>query len=176
MNLPATFNGQSTLNVIIETPKFSTSKITFDPATQLFKLSRRLPVGMQFPFDFGFVPGTRGDDGDPLDIMILSDQSLFVGAWAAVSVIGVLEAEQIKEGQRAIRNDRLIGSLLADPHGPETVFDDVRQLPGGLRDNIEAFFVQYNLLHGDQFIPMGWRGARRAITLVKEGIKKAEIT
>jgi inorganic pyrophosphatase len=56
---------------IIETPKGCRNKFDYDPESNLFKLGGLLPEGMMFPFDFGFIPSTLGDDGDPLDIMVL---------------------------------------------------------------------------------------------------------
>jgi len=58
---------------IIETPKGCRNKFAYDPESNLFKLAGLLPEGMMFPFDFGFIPSTLGDDGDPLDIMVLMD-------------------------------------------------------------------------------------------------------
>ena len=74
--------GSRTLNVIIETPAGSRSKFKFDEELGLFRLHKLLPVGAAFPFDFGFVPGTKGDDGDPLDVLVLVDEPTFTG-WQA---------------------------------------------------------------------------------------------
>src|ERR1700744_6665525 len=62
-----------TCRAIIETPKGCRNKFDYDPETGLFKLGGLLPEGMMFPFDFGFLPSTLGEDGDPLDIMVLMD-------------------------------------------------------------------------------------------------------
>jgi len=67
------------LNVIIESPKGCRNKYTFDEQKDLFVLSGVLPVGAVFPFDFGFIPGTTGGDGDPLDVLVLMDEPAFTG-------------------------------------------------------------------------------------------------
>src|SRR5437588_5826940 len=97
----------SRIDVIIETPKGSRNKIKYDPSTRKFKLSKVMPEGMMFPYDFGFVPSTKAEDGDPLDVLVLTDEPLFSGCLVECTLIGALKAEQKEEGQKN-RNDRLI--------------------------------------------------------------------
>lgn len=94
--------------VIIETPKGSRNKFDYEPDANLFKLGGLLPEGMMFPFDFGFIPSTLAQDGDPLDIMVLMDAPAHVGCLIEVRIIGVIEAEQTEDGKTE-RNDRLLG-------------------------------------------------------------------
>src|SRR5436190_12923822 len=77
----STQHGQSAarLSVTIETPKESRNKLKFDQGTRQFKLSKVMPEGMMFPYDFGFVPSTKAEDGDPLDVLVLTDEPLFSG-------------------------------------------------------------------------------------------------
>src|SRR5437762_5276865 len=93
---------------IIETPKGSRNKFDYDPDSNLFMLGGLLPEGMMFPFDFGFVPSTLAQDGDPVDIMVLMDTPAHVGCLIEVRIIGVIEAKQIEDGTTE-RNDRLLG-------------------------------------------------------------------
>jgi inorganic pyrophosphatase len=67
---------------------------------KLFKLSKVMPEGMHFPYDFGFVPSTKAEDGDPLDVLVLSDEPLYVGCVVECRLIGVIEAEQEQDGQK----------------------------------------------------------------------------
>src|SRR3954451_24377864 len=97
----------NTITAIIETPKGSSEKYGYDPKTTLFKLKKILPAGMVFPYDFGFIPKTRGGDGDPLDVLILMDEPAFTGCLVATRLLGVIEAEQTEKGKTE-RNDRLI--------------------------------------------------------------------
>src|ERR1041384_1869817 len=98
---------KSLVHVIIETPKGCRNKYKFDPEMAAFKLSNVLPAGMAFPYDFGFVPGTHAEDGDPLDVLVLMDEPAFAGCIVQCRVIGILEGKQ-KDGRKTIRNDRLI--------------------------------------------------------------------
>src|SRR4029453_9457458 len=95
------------VNAIIDTPKGSRNKFKYDDKLGLFKLGGALPLGAVFPFDFGYVPSTKGGDGDPLDILILMDEPAFPGCLVPAKLIGVIEAEQT-EGGETTRNDRLI--------------------------------------------------------------------
>src|SRR5215217_8069110 len=84
---------------VIESPKNSRNKFNYDPESNLFKLASLLPEGMSFPFDFGFIPSTRGEDGDPLDVMVLMDEPAHVGCLMEVRLIGVIEADQTEHGK-----------------------------------------------------------------------------
>src|SRR3954462_7523869 len=101
---PRTFSCRA----IIEAAKYSRNKFKYDPETNLFKLTGLLPEGMMFPFDFGFIPSTLGDDGDPLDIMVLMDAPAQVGCLIDVRIVGIIEAKQVEDGETQ-RNDRVLG-------------------------------------------------------------------
>src|SRR5262245_13908778 len=122
------------VNVVVDTPAGSRNKFKFDEGLGVFRLHKRLPVGARFPFDFGFVPGTKAADGDALDVMIVEGEPTFVGCVVTVRLLGVIEAEQTEEGEW-IRNDRLIGVPETPKIHPQArALDD---LPSGLLDQIE---------------------------------------
>ena len=100
----------TSIEVVIETPKGSSQKYDYDPKTRLFKLKKILPQGMSFPFDFGFIPGTKGEDGDPLDVIVISEFPAFSGCLMDCRIIGGFKAKQSKEAgsTKRIRNDRFI--------------------------------------------------------------------
>src|SRR3954463_1659450 len=103
------FNAKDkTWRAIIETPKGSHNKYKFDEDTGLFKLSGVLPEGMSFPYDFGFFPSTLGEDGDPLDVLLLMDSPAFCGCVVPSRLVGVIEAEQTERDGDKGRNDRLV--------------------------------------------------------------------
>src|SRR5262249_28833901 len=114
---------QNRWNVIVETAKGNRNKYKYDPELDLFKLGAPLPSGAVFPFDFGFLPGTLGEDGDPLDVLLLMEEPAFLGCLVEARLIGVIEAMQKEKGQKAERNDRLI----AVPVEAEN-YDDIRTL------------------------------------------------
>src|SRR5436305_10642632 len=82
------------VQVVIETPRGSRNKYKYDEERHLFRLNNVLPAGSSFPYDFGYIPGTKADDGDPLDVLVLMDQPAFTGCLIEARIIGVLEAEQ----------------------------------------------------------------------------------
>src|SRR3954462_11587170 len=96
-----------TLTAIVETPKGSAQKYTYEPEHKWLKLKKIMPAGMVFPFDFGFIPDTKGEDGDPLDIIIISELKSFPGCVMDCRVIGAITAEQTEEGN-TVRNDRFL--------------------------------------------------------------------
>src|SRR5678809_213771 len=100
-------SSKATCRAVIETPKGSRNKFDYDPDSNLFMLGGLLPEGLAFPFDFGFIPSTLGDDGDPLDVMVLMDEPAHVGCLLDVRIIGVIEAVQVQDG-KSETNNRLI--------------------------------------------------------------------
>jgi inorganic pyrophosphatase len=91
---------KATCLAIIETPKGSRNKFSYDPETGLFKLGGLLPEGMRFSFDFGFVPSTLGEDGDPLDVLVLMDAPAHVGCQVDIRVVGVIAGKQSEPKKR----------------------------------------------------------------------------
>ena len=155
-----------TVEVTIETPAGSRSKYRYDEERGVFVLHKMLPLGAAFPFDFGFLPGTRAEDGDPLDVLVLSEEPAFPGCIVPVRLLGVIEAEQREKDGKTIRNDRLIGKPQTKKIQPrERSFAD---LPDGLLDQIEHFFVAYNRAEGRVFIPLARRGPAVAERLIAE--------
>jgi inorganic pyrophosphatase len=162
---------KTSLQVVIETPKGSRNKFDFDPKLQLFTLSAVLPVGESFPFDFGFIPGTMGEDGDPLDVMILMDEPAFPGCVIEARLIGVIEARQTDDG-KTLRNDRLI-AVSKESHLHRRVHS-IKDIDSTLLAEIEEFFVSYNTMKGEKFKPLGRFGPERASALVRRGRKAAD--
>jgi inorganic pyrophosphatase len=162
-----TFDPQThDLNVIIETPKGNRNKFKYDTEKGLMKLGSVLPVGAVFPYDFGFLPSTEGQDGDPMDVLLLMDEPAFVGCLVAARLIGVIEAEQTEDG-KTTRNDRLIAvSVESRDQAEVKTLDD---LDAHRVDEIAHFFVSYNQTRGKEFKPLGRYGPDRAVKLVAEG-------
>ena len=164
------FNRKSgTLNVVIDTPKASRNKYAYDFDKKSYVLKTVLPSGMVFPFDFGSIPGTKADDGDPLDVLVLMDEPAFCGCLIEARLLGVIEAEQTKNGKTE-RNDRLI-AVAAESHihgGVKTIADVDPTLMG----EIEHFFIAYNEVRRKKFKPIARRGPAKAEKLVEQGRRK----
>jgi inorganic pyrophosphatase len=139
------------VNVIIDTPSGSAAKFKYDSTNRCYKLSRLLPAGAVFPYNFGSIPGTVAEDGDALDVLVLSTVPLFVGCLMQAKLLGVLMAEQTEDG-KTIRNDRLLGAAVTEVNPPSfNSLDDV----GALRQSeIEQFFISYNRAQGRDFRPL----------------------
>ncbi|HEY4335757.1 MAG TPA: inorganic diphosphatase [Puia sp.] len=156
----------ASIEVVIETPKGSAEKYDYVPNTPFFKMKKILPAGMVFPYDFGFVPKTKGEDGDPLDVIVISEFKSFPGVIIKCRVIGGIKAEQSEEeGQKKmIRNDR----FLAIPKC-SNIFQNVKEmedLPKEITDQLEAFFAEYNRLEGKKFKALGKMKAKEAQGLI----------
>src|SRR5437016_1092848 len=140
------------LNIIIETPKGSRNKYNYDPRGRILKLSSILPAGAMFPFDFGFIPSTLGEDGDPLDVLVITEEPVPAGCLVPARAIGVIEAEQTEKGTTE-RNDRIIAvSNEAHCHQQVQALDE---LPKEILKEIERFFISYNDMRGKEFEPLG---------------------
>jgi inorganic pyrophosphatase len=163
----ADVTGDGAVDVIVETPAGSHNKLKFDPGHGAFRLSRVLPAGMAFPFDFGFLPGTVAEDGDPLDVLLLLDAPVPTGCLVEARLIGVIEAEQREKDGAVVRNDRLIG--VAVESTTRHRLRDVADLDPALLGEIEAFFVQYNRLEGKEFHVLHRRGPGAAAKLARRG-------
>ena len=81
------------ITVVIETPKGSRNKYKFDENRKAFSLGKVLPAGAEFPYDFGYIPDTLAPDGDPIDVLIVMDESVFPGCLVDTRLVGVIEAE-----------------------------------------------------------------------------------
>jgi inorganic pyrophosphatase len=168
MKLTARDAKTNLVRVVIDTPAGSRNKYKFDPELGIFKISRVLPAGMSFPFDFGSIPSTAAEDGDALDVLVLSEAPLVVGCLVHVRLIGVIRATQTENG-KSIRNDRLVAAI-------ETPVNKARfrELGDVSRDTvreIEHFFRSYNEAQGRPFRITGRGGAKTAEQILKRALR-----
>lgn len=168
-----THDPEGRLLAVIEAPRGSANKLKFDVASGVFFLHKVLPPGSVFPFDFGFVPGTLGADGDPLDVLVLMDEPTYPGVAVPCRLLGVIEAVQRNahdtRRHRVQRNDRLVA--VADKTHRFATCRSLRDVGSPLLDEIEAFFVFYNERLGKRFTPTRRAGTAIARRLVSEGCK-----
>ncbi|MFL5276850.1 MAG: inorganic diphosphatase [Myxococcales bacterium] len=153
-----------TLRVVVEVPKGGRVKLKWDHDLGVFTASRYLPAGLSYPFDWGFVPGTKADDGDPLDALILADVPTFPGVVIPCEPLGVLRLEQDSKKGKRQRNDRLI----VRPTGASRLGEtrDVRELPRALLDELEKFFLDAVFFTPKNAKARGWSGRQAAEKLV----------
>jgi inorganic pyrophosphatase len=156
------------LRVVIETPKGSRNKFAFDPKEHIYELKKVLPAGMTFPYDFGFVPSTKADDGDPVDVLVLMDEPAFPGCLLTCRLIGVIEGEQ-GDKKKKVRNDRIV-AVEKDAHSWADIktMDDLGKQ---FCRELEEFFVNYHELSGKHYRILGIKGPSQARRLVKKGMR-----
>jgi inorganic pyrophosphatase len=168
MKLPSTFTkDKMCINAIIETPKGCAAKYDYDEEMQMFKLKKLLPKGMSFPFHFGFIPHTKAEDGDPLDVLVLLDEPSWPGCVIECEIIGVMEATET-ENNKTNRNDRLIAT--ANASEKYNKIKDLSSMDDYLEKEIENFFNTYNNLEKKEFKIISKKGPKVALNLIKKQI------
>ncbi len=166
----APYNSDNVLQVVIETPKDSRNKYAFDHERGVVVLRKLLPAGMAFPYDFGFVPSTLADDGDPIDVLVLMDEPAFPGCVLDARLIGVIEGEDVLDGGETQRNDRLLAVASASHTFAD--INDTKELPQRLTDHMQEFFVNYpRLLGGKTYNILGCKGPTEAAALIEQARK-----
>ena len=156
-------SSSTTLHVVVETPAGSRNKYAFDPARRTFVLRKVLPEGMKFPHDFGFIPSTLGEDGDPLDVLILLDEATFPGCVVEVRLIGVLEGEKSEDGKK-ISDHRFIA--VATESRSHSEIRDIEDLNDTALGEMDRFFENYQQEPGHAFKVIARRGANEAVRFI----------
>lgn len=163
--LPA-FAPDGALNVFIESPKGATAKWKYDNG--VIRLQRPLPAGFAYPYDWGFVTGTRAADGDPLDAVVYWSGVSYPGVIIRARPIGVLRVEQANTITRAReRNDRLVTVPVGDP---TATIGDVFELPERVRREIEHFFATVVAFEDKDLVLHGWGTAADAMATVAQSV------
>lgn len=159
------------VNVMVESPRGSAVKFKYDARAKVMTLSRPLPLGVVFPFDWGCIPGTRAGDGDPLDAFILWDGTTPPGIVIPCRALGVLEVEQTDpESRRRERNDRVAMVPVAAPRQQE--MKSALQLSARVRQEIEQFFLHAVAFEGKQLRILGWKGPQAATAAIRAAARK----
>lgn len=160
-NIPIGENAPEIINAIIEIPARSSMKYEYDEALDIIKLDRVLHSPMFYPADYGFVPYTRADDGDHLDVLVLISQPTFPGCVLEVRPVGVLDMED-EEG----RDWKILAVSTKDPR-----FKDVANLgdvDDHLKEEIQHFFEQYKHLENKWATVKGWLDIDEAHKRIRE--------
>jgi len=158
--------------VVVETPAGSRVKLKLDPELGHVTVSRPLPLGLHYPFDWGFIPSTRAEDGDPLDAMLYGTGPGAPGTVVPARLLGVLKVEQNrKQGPGRQRNDRLFLAPLQAAHGDAP--KDVFALPERLRAELEDFFVWSTRWEKKDLRFLGWSGIDEAEAILSAAERAA---
>jgi inorganic pyrophosphatase len=156
---------EGVLQVVVETPSGSRNKFAYDPDLGVFSLKKLLPAGMTFPYDFGFLPQTSAQDGDPIDVLLLMEEPTFSGCIVRARLIGVIQGEQT-DGKNKERNDRLLA--VAEASHVYSNVKNFKDLPAEWIKELEAFFVHYHKLEGKEYRMLGCKGTDEAFQSIKD--------
>jgi inorganic pyrophosphatase len=158
-NLP-TYADDGAIYAAVEAPKGSGVKLKYDEKLGAFTVTRALPLGLTYPFDWGFVPSTQAPDGDPLDVLILHDAVTYPGVVLPCQLLGVIEMDQDDEGDKHERNDRIV--VIPSWHDRLGEFERATDLPNRLYKEIEQFFLKFRLLRKSDQSPVNYKRVAEA--------------
>jgi inorganic pyrophosphatase len=167
-NLP-TYRDDGTVHAVVEAPKGSLVKLKYDLKLGAFTVSRALPLGLSYPFDWGFIPSTQAPDGDPLDVLILHEGSTYPGVVLPCRPLGVIEMEEDDEQGGRERNDRVI--VMPSWNDRLGQLERASDLPARLREEIEQFFLSTTFFSAKNPNVLGWKGPKRASSIIQESNK-----
>ncbi|MEA4957847.1 Inorganic pyrophosphatase [bioreactor metagenome] len=153
------------INAVIEIPKGSRNKYEYDKDIEAFALDRVLYSSVVYPADYGFIPQTIYDDGDPMDIMVLIDQPTFPGCVIASRPIGIMG--MIDGGDK---DYKILAVPVDDPKFKD--INNISDIPSHVLDEIEEFFKTYKNLEGKKVEVLDWEDAEIA---KKEAIRSIEL-
>jgi inorganic pyrophosphatase len=168
LNLPT--KTKSLIRVVIEIPRGAAMKLAYEPETRAFEYSRPLPVGVTYPYDWGFVPSTLGDDSDPLDGLVIHQASTAPGVVIKCDLLGAISVKQKDTDGKVLRNDRYIFC----PHKEDAPDEPIaaERVPDQLRLEIEQFFHTSVLGTGKKIRFKGWQDAAEARRSIERGMKQ----
>ena len=149
-------NAAGSVNALVEIPRGSRNKYEYDEALGVIALDRTLYAAVHFPTDYGFIPGTRGPDGERLDVLVLAEESVFPGCLVRVRLLGVLTISR----SDGTPERKLLAVPAREPRFAE--YHDIGDIPQHLLEEIEHFFTVYKQLEGSTIGSLGWAGAPQA--------------
>lgn len=149
---------------IIEIPKGSTNKYELDKETGLLKLDRVLYSAVYYPADYGFIPRTFCDDGDPLDVLVLGQEPVFPLTIVEARAIGVMRMRD----EKGI-DDKVVAVSVHDPAFSEYIHKD--QLPAHVLRQVRRFFEEYKVLENKQVIVEDMLGPSNALAIITEALE-----
>jgi inorganic pyrophosphatase len=160
--------GDDAFHVVVESPRDAVVKLKYEPQWNAMSVSRPLPLGVRYPYDWGFIPSTRAADGDPLDAMLLWDVASYPGVVLQCRAVAVLQVEQNvvnHDSSRRIRNDRIMALPLSSRR--EQSLAMLGDLAPRLRDELEQFACAAVALEGKDVKVVGWGDAAAALAMVR---------
>jgi inorganic pyrophosphatase len=162
LNQLPTFAEQDVFHVVVESPRGSSVKLKYREDLDAMSISRPLASGLVYPFDWGFVPSTEAEDGDPIDAALFWDVSTFPGVVVPCRALALVQVEQNGAGGKGrIRNDRILALPVHARRQAELT--SAAALPKRVRDELEQFFIAATVLEGKDPTILGWEDPDRAL-------------
>jgi inorganic pyrophosphatase len=149
---------------VVESPRGSAVKLKYDPLLGAMSISRPLVLGLTYPYDWGFVPSTKGFDGDAIDAMVYWDVGTFPGVVIPCLAVAVLQVEQNGPSGVRVRNDRVIAVPVAARRSP---IGESTGMPERVKVELEHFFVASTALESKELRVLGWGGGDAALALIR---------
>lgn len=170
MKLEIGKNAPKEVNAFIEIPKGTNVKYELDEASGLVKVDRILHTAMVYPYNYGFIAGTEGEDGDAMDIMIISSAPFSTGSFATVRPIGLLN---MKDEEGIDTKIMAVPMAKVDPEFKD--IDSIEKLPESIKNKIAHFFTYYKSIEPGKWAEVsGWQGKEKAYEQIKDAIKRAK--
>lgn len=155
------------INVIIEIPQGSNVKYELDKESQILFVDRFLHTSMYYPFNYGFIPQTLADDGDPVDVLVLCENPVLPGSIIKSKPIGVLIMED-----EAGKDEKIIAVPIAKIDPIDGMYTDIKEIPQALKNKIKHFFEYYKSLEPGKWVKVkNWLGKKEAERIIEKSIK-----
>ncbi len=154
---------------VIETPAQTRHKYAFEPKYGIMLLKQTLAEGLAWPYDYGFVPQTLADDGDPTDILVINDSPTFSGCLLEVRILGAILLKK-----NGVVNNRLVACLKRQSGVTlnTDAFERLRDVPKDTLDGIERFLVEYSAVEGNRIEFDGTCSRKSAFKMIEEDRKR----
>ena len=167
MNIKPGKNAPNEVNVLIEIPKGRNVKYEFDKEMNVMVVDRFSMTTMDYPCNYGFIPNTLSGDGDPADVLVLSEKSILPGVVIPARPIGMLEMEDESGidakilAVPAVTGDITFGSM-----------NNITDVPESIKNQIKHFFEHYKDLDKGKWVKLkDWKGKEEAIAEIKKSIE-----
>jgi inorganic pyrophosphatase len=165
MEVSAGTNIPEVVNAIIEIPQGSRSKFELDKDTGLFRLDRYLFSSLHYPGDYGFIPQTLAEDGDPLDVLVMVNEPTFTGCLIEARIVGLFRMKD-----RDANDFKVLGVPNTDPLYSD--YRDLADVPSHFLREVEHFFATYKELEGVETKTLGWRPAAEGVEEVRTSVER----
>jgi inorganic pyrophosphatase len=163
-DIPTGPSAPQVVTAVIEIPRGSRNKYEYDKDIEAFALDRVLHSPVHYPAEYGIIPQTLWDDGDPMDILVVMKQPTFPGCVIETRVIGVM---RMIDGEES--DDKILGVPVNDPQFKDV--NDVSDMPESFLDEVAHFFMEYKRLEGKTTKILGWENAEKAYEAVQHSME-----